>query len=395
MMYLLLLISLIHAKHHASNAWSFLHMADWGGTDAPQYTKSAQCVAGNAMDDIAQKYNIDTILAVGDNFYHYGVTADNAKGYFEHTFNNVYKGKQLDKAKFYAVAGNHDHRGDVQAQINYPLEKWVFPNHWYTFTKDMGNGMTAQFIMIDTVELVGESYHDKKNNIFVSATGPKNLQRAQSQWSFIENELASSTADFLFVAGHYPVYSPCSHGSTTDLVRYLKPLLEQYDVTAYIAGHDHCASYVDEGLGPVYPMNGMGDECCYKPKKLTKMQKLLNPGDLKFYVARDNTADYGKPQAGFNSYTLHSDGTMEIRFHDQKGHVIYSTTSKSRRVQSRLMATEQEEEVSNLEVYQLVLMAAAACIFGCLLTLTWFRCTRKENAEDYKADLMMDTENQA
>merc|ERR1719167_1436641 len=180
--------------------WTFLSMGDWGGTDAPTFTKPSQCQATDAMDEIARKYGVDTVLAVGDNFYHYGVTFDNADDYFKHTFDEVYSGPSLQKSKFYAVAGNHDHRGSVEAQINYPNQRWYFPDNWYTFTKDIGYGMTAEFIMIDTVLLIGESYHDHKNNIFVSATGPKNLQRAQSQWTFIEQALAASTADFLFVA---------------------------------------------------------------------------------------------------------------------------------------------------------------------------------------------------
>ena len=100
----------------------------------------------------------------------------------------------------------------MEAQIGYKSRKvtrWVFPDYWYSFTKDIGNGMTAEFVMIDTVLLAGESFHDIENNIFVAATGPKNLQKAQSQWTWLEKTMRDSTADFLFVVGHYPVYSPC------------------------------------------------------------------------------------------------------------------------------------------------------------------------------------------
>ena len=51
--------------------------------------------------------------------------------------------------------------------------------------------------------------------------------------------MAASTADYLFVAGHYPVYSGCSHGSTSSLISWLKPLLEKYGAH-YLSGHDHC-----------------------------------------------------------------------------------------------------------------------------------------------------------
>ena len=46
-------------------------------------------------------------------------------------------------------------------------------------------------------------------------------------------------ADYLIVAGHHPVLSAGIHGSSPYLLSKLKPLLEQYDVTAYLSGHDH------------------------------------------------------------------------------------------------------------------------------------------------------------
>ena len=41
------------------------------------------------------------------------------------------------------------------------------------------------------------------------------------------------------MAGHHPVLSAGIHGNTPYLLSNLKPLMEEYDVTAYISGHDH------------------------------------------------------------------------------------------------------------------------------------------------------------
>ena len=51
--------------------------------------------------------------------------------------------------------------------------------------------------------------------------------------------LRSSTAHYLIVVGHYPVWSIAEHGPTKCLVDRLRPLLQTYHVTAYINGHDH------------------------------------------------------------------------------------------------------------------------------------------------------------
>ncbi|KAH3890819.1 hypothetical protein DPMN_014908 [Dreissena polymorpha] len=48
-----------------------------------------------------------------------------------------------------------------------------------------------------------------------------------------------SSADYIVVGGHHPVYSVGKHGPSTCLRRKLEPLLHTYGVSVYIAGHDH------------------------------------------------------------------------------------------------------------------------------------------------------------
>merc|ERR1719461_187489 len=283
----------------------------------------------------------------------------------------------LNRANFYAIAGNHDHRGEVEAQIGYrspTVTRWNYPDYWYGFKKDIGDNMHAEFLMIDTVLLVGESFHDIENNIFVAATGPKNLQRAQSQWTWLETSMRDSTADFLFVVGHYPVYSPCSHGSTHDLYENLQPLLERHQVTAYIAGHDHCASFVDPGKqgGTVYPLNGMGNKCCYQAKKKKEVEHLVGKEALQFYAARETAKQYGNPESGFSSFTLTDDGHMITRFHDQDGAVMWSTKSASRRALGEVdLSASAPSSLSDYrnEPLFLVGLVFATCFVGFFSTL--------------------------
>lgn len=65
----------------------------------------------------------------------------------------------------------------------------------------------------------------------------QDVPTAEAQWAWLEGRLASSTADYLWVGGHYPVWSIASHGPTTGLVERLRPLLHQHDAH-YFNGHD-------------------------------------------------------------------------------------------------------------------------------------------------------------
>ena len=45
--------------------------------------------------------------------------------------------------------------------------------------------------------------------------------------------------DYLFVAGHYPIYSIAEHGPTKWLQERLQPMIEKYSANGYLCGHDH------------------------------------------------------------------------------------------------------------------------------------------------------------
>ena len=96
---------------------------------------------------------------------------------------------------------------------------------------------------------------------------------AEAQWEWLESKMKASTADYLWVGGHYPVWSGCSHGPDPIMLAKLKPLLEKYHASGYMCGHDHCQEHIDEGKGPVCVLSGSGFECCYPGTNAHKVPK--------------------------------------------------------------------------------------------------------------------------
>merc|ERR1719362_1749899 len=65
-----------------------------------------------------------------------------------------------------------------------------------------------------------------------------------NEWEWVKDKISTSNASYLFVSGHYPIYSCAEHGPTWSLVEELKPLLLQSNAQFYINGHDHTMEYI-------------------------------------------------------------------------------------------------------------------------------------------------------
>lgn len=94
---------------------------------------------------------------------------------------------------------------------------------------------TLTIIMLDTVLLCGNS----DDFLDQQPRAPRSGVQANRQLMWLQERLAKSKADYLLVAGHYPVWSISEHGPTDCLLKSLRPLLKKYKATAYLCGHDH------------------------------------------------------------------------------------------------------------------------------------------------------------
>ncbi|XP_072032237.1 tartrate-resistant acid phosphatase type 5-like isoform X2 [Amphiura filiformis] len=263
----------------------FMVLGDWGGIPIyPYYTPDEVAVA-KQMSIIAENINASFVMALGDNFYENGVTDVNDKR-FQDTYENVFKAKSL-QIPWNVLAGNHDHYGNVTAQIAYTQKskRWNFPSLYYTQKYTIpGSNASVALVMIDTVTLCGNT-HD---NVLISIPpqGPENPKHAEDQWAWIEKQLQDTIKDeYVIVAGHFPVWSIAEHGPTKCLVDRLKPLLEKYNVNAYFCGHDHNLQHLREpGSSVEYFVIG----AAHIVENSTEHKKSVPKNSLQFYYAEES-----------------------------------------------------------------------------------------------------------
>lgn len=191
-------------------------LGDFGGQSHSPFTTEIQKETAKALVHTPT----DFFVAVGDNFYETGVTNVNSHR-FHDTFEAVYSDQRLKKP-WYIIAGNHDHLGNIEAEIEYSRSskssgRWRFPSLYYNITTP-----TLDLVFLDTVIFTDE----------------------QLKWlvSHFQNTESVTTR---IVFGHYPVWSVGMHGPTPHLIKYLKPVLEKYTVLAYFSGHDHNIQHLE------------------------------------------------------------------------------------------------------------------------------------------------------
>ena len=235
----------------------------------------------------------------------------------------------------HVIGGNHDYCGDIQTQLTMAADtsnRWSFPDFNYKITKEFedesGNMVKLDIIMIDTMHVAGYECDapELSEGFFAPPPGPLNLTQASATLSFIEDALMNSNADYLVVAGHYPIYSPCSHGNTDELIQELDPMLRKYGVTTYISGHEHCQfHYSFDGME--YFLTGTGMSCCYGADNT---ESLPLGGDIKFVLADSfNYSGSSGVKGGFASFDV-GGNDMRITIHKEDGSSLYETLLQPR-----------------------------------------------------------------
>mmetsp|Transcript_3221 Transcript_3221/g.4537 ORF Transcript_3221/g.4537 Transcript_3221/m.4537 type:complete len:421 (+) Transcript_3221:138-1400(+) len=330
---LLLPSLLINGQIQLSRSLRFATIGDWGDPKA---------VVAKAMQNyIANSGGVGAIFSTGDNFYENGVDSVDDKQWKE-VFENVFAEPSV-QVPWYPVLGNHDYYVNPEAQIEYTTERnpsgrWNMPSNYYSeqfslcdeplTSNDCG---VMEVLFIDTILL--DPYEDKEVQRTLKP-GYHQETRAQRQLDWIEQTLQSSTADWVFVVGHYPMYSVGANANDDRLRNLLEDLFNQYQVDAYFCGHDHLLEHLSAGSVHYY-VSGSG----------TKLESKFHQDES----YDKNEFIWAELQYGFTVHDITKD-SMNVTFVNHKEHVIYTYTQQQKRNAAALAdasyAATKSEKVS-------------------------------------------------
>eukprot|EP01065_Artemidia_motanka_P021981 TRINITY_DN26193_c0_g1_i1.p1 TRINITY_DN26193_c0_g1~~TRINITY_DN26193_c0_g1_i1.p1 ORF type:complete len:473 (+),score=86.88 TRINITY_DN26193_c0_g1_i1:48-1421(+) len=288
---------------------SFVAVGDWGGLDflpTPEQRETAAGMASTALNTSAS-----FVIALGDNFYPAGITTDVSDPLFKNVFEDVYTQPAL-QVPWRVVVGNHDHLGNLTAQIAYTevSDRWRFPSLYYSRSESVGpGGGRADFFYLDTDNLADE----------------------QVLW--LNQGLQNSTAEYIYVVGHHPVWSACSHGRQQRMVDQVWPLLQKFSVTAYLAGHDHCQEMYDTGHGPLLVISGTGRGCCYDLHP-DAASYVMQPSWSVSRTTRDGLGPGGAPLRGGFMSVQHTRDAAYVRLHNAAGGLLVESRPLRQRTAS-------------------------------------------------------------
>lgn len=164
--------------------------------------------------------NATTTILLGDNFYDDGVKS------VDDPLWELFRDIRNTSDEFYAIVGNHDYIESAQAQVTYSKTdpKWVMPALYYysrlNTSDDSGTYICGVFL---------DSYK---------------FDDTQLRWSrvILSSGECQSEKAYRMVFSHHPIHT-VGIFQESDIVKQLnaemKPVLEEFRVHAFVAGHEH------------------------------------------------------------------------------------------------------------------------------------------------------------
>nr|AFK34687.1 unknown [Medicago truncatula] len=277
---------------------SFLVIGDWGRRGG--YNQSQVALQ---MGYIGEQLDIDFVISTGDNFYDNGLKGiDDAS--FHHSFTKIYTAPSLQK-QWYNVLGNHDYRGNVEAQLSPVLTN--LDNRWFCSRSYVVNTEFVEFFFVDTTPFVDKYFTEPEDHVYDwRGTWPRK-QYISNLLKDLDLALKQSNAKWKIVVGHHTIRSAGHHGDTEELVNQLLPILEANDVDLFMNGHDHCLQHISSFNSPIQFLTSGGGS-----KAWGGDVSWLNQEEMKFYY---------DGQGFMSVHVIQTE--LNIAFYDVFGNVLH------------------------------------------------------------------------
>ncbi|XP_022146330.1 purple acid phosphatase 3 [Momordica charantia] len=290
---------------------ALLVVGDWGRRGA--YNQSQVAVQ---MGIIGEKLEVDFVISTGDNFYKNGLKGTDDPA-FEESFSKIYTAPSLQK-EWYTVLGNHDYRGDVEAQLSPIIRK--LDNRWICLRSFIVDTEIVEFFFVDTTPLVNKYFIHPEDAVYDWKGILPRQNYLSSLLKDVDSALKDSNAKWKIVVGHHTIKSAGQHGDTQELLHQLLPILEENKVDFYINGHDHCLQHISSINSPLQFFTSGGGSKAWRDDI-----NWMDPKELKFYYDGQ----------GFMSLEI-TESQAKFVFFDVFGNVLHQWTSSNQLLHSSI-----------------------------------------------------------
>jgi len=229
----LLTLAALHAQDVRTPAVSFLMVSDIGGRGSPD-----QRAVAAAMGKEAARVSARFVVTAGDNYHEDGI-ASASDPRWKVEFEDVYAHPAL-QIPWYPSLGNHDYRGNVDAEIEYSnlSGRWKLTSRYYAQKVQIDDTSSLLIVHLDTSPFL-QAYQDEPGVYHLSG------QNASIQLRWLDSVLSHTEAQWRIVVGHHPIYAAAPKlGDTKELVDGVLPDLKNHGVSMYVSGHDHILQHL-------------------------------------------------------------------------------------------------------------------------------------------------------
>ena len=280
----------------AEDGLSFLAIGDFGRNG--YFTQKE---VARDMGLVAELIDLTFTVSVGDNFYPNGVQSTQDYQWIS-SFESIYTHHLLHEP-WYVALGNHDYEGSAQAQIDYTevSRRWEMPDYYFEKLIEIDDDQYLQLLVIDTNPLVSRYHNEPEKYLGISD------QNTDNQLNWLTAKLQKNDPKIVWkvVVGHHPLYSGGKRKNSADteeMRRVLAPIFNQYQVDAYICGHEHDLQIIKRkedsftqflsGAGSELRPTGVTEGTIYAESVPGFMAFTITADEMKVYVIKSHQNDF-------------------------------------------------------------------------------------------------------